>query len=87
MSLYERFCQLDRSGGGFISAEEFLSVPEFAVNPLSQVLIFLCVCKFIYINIHPLTYISSICYMYVLKYVCYVMLRVATMHEHKLLNS
>lgn len=37
VSLYQRFCQLDRSGGGFISAEEFLSVPEFAVNPLSQV--------------------------------------------------
>ncbi|XP_059637007.1 uncharacterized protein LOC132279096 [Cornus florida] len=37
VSLYERFCQLDRNGGGFISGEEFLSVPEFAVNPLSQV--------------------------------------------------
>lgn len=36
VSLYERFCQLDRNGKGFISAEEFLSVPEFAVNPLSQ---------------------------------------------------
>ncbi|KAG2719022.1 hypothetical protein I3760_03G247400 [Carya illinoinensis] len=24
------------SGGGFISSEEFMSVPEFAVNPLSQ---------------------------------------------------
>ncbi|GLT80477.1 hypothetical protein SLA2020_519150 [Shorea laevis] len=36
VSLYQRFCQLDRNGGGFISAEEFLSVPEFAVNPLSQ---------------------------------------------------
>ncbi|XP_038710586.1 calcineurin subunit B-like [Tripterygium wilfordii] len=36
VSLYQRFCQLDRSGGGFISTEEFLSVPEFAVNPLSQ---------------------------------------------------
>ncbi|KAJ8767812.1 hypothetical protein K2173_020752 [Erythroxylum novogranatense] len=36
VSLYERFCQLDRNCGGFISAEEFLSVPEFAVNPLSQ---------------------------------------------------
>ncbi|OMO80805.1 hypothetical protein COLO4_23939 [Corchorus olitorius] len=36
LSLYDRFCQLDRNGGGFISAEEFLSVPEFAVNPLSQ---------------------------------------------------
>ncbi|KAF9612787.1 hypothetical protein IFM89_003797, partial [Coptis chinensis] len=24
------------SGGGFISSGEFLSVPEFAVNPLSQ---------------------------------------------------
>lgn len=42
MSLYERFCQLDRNGKGFISADEFLAVPEFAVNPLSQVdLIFL----------------------------------------------
>ncbi|XVE63492.1 hypothetical protein DITRI_Ditri07aG0024600 [Diplodiscus trichospermus] len=36
VSLYQRFCQLDRNGGGFISAEEFLSVPEFAVTPLSQ---------------------------------------------------
>ncbi|KAE8705935.1 DNA double-strand break repair rad50 ATPase, putative isoform 1 [Hibiscus syriacus] len=36
VSLYERFCQLDRKGGGFVSSEEFLSVPEFAVNPLSQ---------------------------------------------------
>ena len=38
MSLYHRFCQLDRNGGGFVSADEFMSVPEFAVNPLSQVL-------------------------------------------------
>ncbi|XP_050215180.1 uncharacterized protein LOC126666217 isoform X2 [Mercurialis annua] len=36
VSLYKRFCQLDRNGVGFVSAEEFLSVPEFAVNPLSQ---------------------------------------------------
>ncbi|XP_010273695.1 PREDICTED: calcineurin subunit B [Nelumbo nucifera] len=36
VSLYQRFCQLDRNGAGFISAEEFLSVPEFAVNPLCQ---------------------------------------------------
>ncbi|KAA8522839.1 hypothetical protein F0562_009262 [Nyssa sinensis] len=36
VSLYQRFCQLDRNGGGFIFAEEFMSVPEFAVNPLSQ---------------------------------------------------
>ncbi|XVE71673.1 hypothetical protein DITRI_Ditri10aG0170300 [Diplodiscus trichospermus] len=36
VSLYQRFCQLDRKGGGFISGEDFLSVPEFAVNPLSQ---------------------------------------------------
>ncbi|KAG0466968.1 hypothetical protein HPP92_017966 [Vanilla planifolia] len=36
VSLYHRFCQLDRSGSGFISSDEFLSVPEFAVNPLSQ---------------------------------------------------
>lgn len=36
VSLYQRFCQLDRNSGGFISADEILSVPEFAVNPLSQ---------------------------------------------------
>ncbi|XP_072979619.1 uncharacterized protein [Typha angustifolia] len=36
VSLYHRFCQLDRNSGGFISADEFMSVPEFAVNPLSQ---------------------------------------------------
>ncbi|XP_028793999.1 calcineurin subunit B-like isoform X1 [Neltuma alba] len=36
VSLYQRFCQLDRNRCGFISADEFLSVPEFAVNPLSQ---------------------------------------------------
>lgn len=38
VSLYQRFCQLDRNSKGFISADEFLSVPEFATNPLSQVL-------------------------------------------------
>ncbi|KAL2651568.1 hypothetical protein R1flu_019696 [Riccia fluitans] len=36
VSLYQRFCALDRSGKGYISADEFMSVPEFAVNPLSQ---------------------------------------------------
>jgi serine/threonine-protein phosphatase 2B regulatory subunit len=36
VSLYKRFCALDRNGKGFISADEFLSVPEFAVNPLSK---------------------------------------------------
>lgn len=37
VSLYERFCALDRTGKGFISADEFMGVPEFAVNPLCQV--------------------------------------------------
>lgn len=36
VSLYKRFCQLDRNSKGFISTDEFLSVPEFAMNPLSQ---------------------------------------------------
>lgn len=40
VSLYRRFCQLDRNAKGFISADEFLSVPEFAMNPLSQVGVF-----------------------------------------------
>lgn len=39
MSLYKRFCQLDRNSKGFISTDEFLSVPELAMNPLSQVVI------------------------------------------------
>lgn len=38
VSLYQRFCQLDRSDKGFVSADEFMSVPEFAMNPLAQVL-------------------------------------------------
>ena len=37
MSLYERFCQLDRSAKGFISEDEFLSIPELSLNPLSKV--------------------------------------------------
>ncbi|XP_020594549.1 calcineurin subunit B type 2 [Phalaenopsis equestris] len=36
LALYERFCQLDRNAKGFISADEFLSIPEFSLNPLSQ---------------------------------------------------
>ncbi|XP_042049397.1 calcineurin subunit B-like isoform X1 [Salvia splendens] len=36
VTLYKRFCQLDRNSKGFISSDEFLSVPEFAMNPLSQ---------------------------------------------------
>ncbi|KAJ0984787.1 hypothetical protein J5N97_003143 [Dioscorea zingiberensis] len=36
VSLYKRFCQLDRNSKGFISADEFLSIPEFSLNPLSQ---------------------------------------------------
>lgn len=36
VSLYQRFCQLDRNAKGFISADEFMSVPEFAMNPLAQ---------------------------------------------------
>lgn len=46
MSLYQRFCQLDRNAKGFISADEFLSVPEFAMNPLSQVLTFFALWPF-----------------------------------------
>ncbi|KAK8950477.1 hypothetical protein KSP40_PGU020341 [Platanthera guangdongensis] len=36
VALYKRFCQLDRNANGFISADEFLSIPEFSLNPLSQ---------------------------------------------------
>lgn len=36
VALYERFCALDRNGKGYISADEFMAVPEFALNPLAQ---------------------------------------------------
>ena len=35
--LYMRFCQLDYAGKGFIFVDEFMEVPEFAMNPLCQV--------------------------------------------------
>ncbi|KAF7066233.1 hypothetical protein CFC21_072251 [Triticum aestivum] len=33
VSLYERFCQLDRSAKGFVAEDEFLSIPEYSTNP------------------------------------------------------
>ncbi|KAM7470065.1 hypothetical protein LguiA_008248 [Lonicera macranthoides] len=37
--MYDRFCQLDPSINGVISAgREFLYIPEFAMNRLSQLL-------------------------------------------------
>ncbi|XP_078157915.1 uncharacterized protein LOC144553564 [Carex rostrata] len=36
VALYERFCQLDRNSKGYITSDEFLSLPEFSLNPLSQ---------------------------------------------------
>eukprot|EP00270_Netrium_digitus_P008147 TRINITY_DN2416_c0_g1_i2.p1 TRINITY_DN2416_c0_g1~~TRINITY_DN2416_c0_g1_i2.p1 ORF type:complete len:170 (+),score=37.88 TRINITY_DN2416_c0_g1_i2:49-558(+) len=35
-ALYARFCALDRNSKGYISADEFMAIPEFAVNPLAQ---------------------------------------------------
>lgn len=32
--LHSRFCQLDKKNRGFIGKDEFLSIPELAVNPL-----------------------------------------------------
>ncbi|KAI3766722.1 hypothetical protein L2E82_16792 [Cichorium intybus] len=37
LSTWNYVVLLDRNSSGFISADEFLSVPEFAVNLLSQV--------------------------------------------------
>ncbi|XP_021746183.1 calcineurin subunit B type 2-like [Chenopodium quinoa] len=39
VSLYQRFCQLDRTAKGFISSDEFMSVPEFAMNPFAEKLL------------------------------------------------
>ncbi|KAJ7515172.1 hypothetical protein O6H91_22G003200 [Diphasiastrum complanatum] len=36
VALYERFCALDRTGKGFILSDEFMAVPEFALNPLAE---------------------------------------------------
>ncbi|KAL6042124.1 Calcineurin subunit B type 1 [Balamuthia mandrillaris] len=33
--LYHRFTKLDKSSSGFISTDEFLSLPELAMNPLN----------------------------------------------------
>lgn len=35
-SLYRRFRSLDRGLKGYISAEEFLAIPELSINPLAQ---------------------------------------------------
>mmetsp|Transcript_11615 Transcript_11615/g.21784 ORF Transcript_11615/g.21784 Transcript_11615/m.21784 type:complete len:181 (+) Transcript_11615:145-687(+) len=37
--LYKRFLKLDKDKKGFISNEEFLSIPEFKLNPLAQRLV------------------------------------------------
>lgn len=37
--LYRRFRSLDRARKGFISAEEFLGIPELSINPLAQRLV------------------------------------------------
>ncbi|KAJ3698992.1 hypothetical protein LUZ61_002697 [Rhynchospora tenuis] len=39
VALYERFCQLDRNSKGYITSDEFLSIPEFSLNPLSHRLV------------------------------------------------
>jgi Ca2+-binding EF-hand superfamily protein len=37
--LYKRFRSLDRGRKGYISAEEFLAIPELSINPLAQRLV------------------------------------------------
>ncbi|KFM26967.1 Calcineurin subunit B [Auxenochlorella protothecoides] len=39
-ALYKRFRRLDKDRKGFISSEEFLSIPELSINPLAQRLSF-----------------------------------------------
>jgi serine/threonine-protein phosphatase 2B regulatory subunit len=38
-NLYDRFKKLDRDGSGSLSPEELLSIPEFAMNPLSSLIL------------------------------------------------
>ncbi|GFR51696.1 hypothetical protein Agub_g14140 [Astrephomene gubernaculifera] len=43
-SLYKRFRALDRGRKGYISPEEFLSIPELSINPVAQRLVRCCEC-------------------------------------------
>ncbi|KAG2489266.1 hypothetical protein HYH03_012286 [Edaphochlamys debaryana] len=43
-SLYKRFRSLDRGRKGYISPEEFLSIPELSINPVAQRLVRCCEC-------------------------------------------
>lgn len=68
---YIKDCQLDRNAKGLISADELLSVPEFAMNPLSQVvhwyneLVFSCLIYSVCLigNAHGMSFIT---YLYAL---------------------
>ncbi|KAL4424997.1 hypothetical protein ABPG77_002882 [Micractinium sp. CCAP 211/92] len=40
-ALYKRFRSLDRGRKGFITADEFLSIPELSINPLAKRLAYL----------------------------------------------
>ncbi|KAL4457899.1 hypothetical protein ABPG75_012764 [Micractinium tetrahymenae] len=40
-ALYKRFRALDRGRKGFITADEFLSIPELSINPLAKRLAYL----------------------------------------------
>lgn len=39
LSLYRRFRSLDRGRKGYITAEEFINIPELSINPLAQRLV------------------------------------------------
>lgn len=43
-SLYKRFRALDRGRKGYISADEFLNIPELSINPVAQRLVRLFEC-------------------------------------------
>lgn len=43
-SLYKRFRSLDRGRKGYISADEFLAIPELSINPVAQRLVRLFEC-------------------------------------------
>ncbi|EFJ43382.1 hypothetical protein VOLCADRAFT_65983 [Volvox carteri f. nagariensis] len=43
-ALYKRFRALDRGHKGYISPEEFLSIPELSINPVAQRLVRYCEC-------------------------------------------
>lgn len=59
--LYSRFTSLDKADNGFLSREDFLRIPELAINPLGDRIVhaFFKVMYFIKVFLYNNKYINS----------------------------